>query len=213
MSTPFVLAFKRPATWWGIRVYYFIYIGGFGCLWPFMTLFYVRQGLTGTQIGILGSIGALVGLLAAPLWGRWGDRATSPHRLLQISLLTSMILMMVVSQQPAFLWIAVLIGQNEFMTAGSEPLSTVLALRPAGSRSNTGFGSIRLWGSLGWGIIVFVSGWVIERIGIFSAFVVFGLSMTASALVLGILYSPEEKRKGTKGPRPPQLMAVASATG
>jgi PPP family 3-phenylpropionic acid transporter len=97
--------------------------------------------------------------------------------------------MLIVSQQTVFLWIAVLIGLNEFATAGADPLSTVLALKPDQGGEASGFGSIRLWGSLGWAIVVFASGWIIERTGIFSAFVGYGLAMGASILLLGVLGS------------------------
>ncbi len=196
MDNPQTLPDPRSTAWWSIRLYYFIYIGGSGFLWPFLALFYARQGLSGTQIGVLGSIGALIALIAAPLWGRWSDRAVGPHRLLQLSFFASMISMLIVSQQTVFLIIALLIGLNEFATAGSDPLSTVLALKPGKGSNNTGFGSIRLWGSLGWAIVVFSSGWVIERTGIFSAFLGYAVAMAASILLLGMMVS--QRNRNTK---------------
>jgi PPP family 3-phenylpropionic acid transporter len=181
------LFMNRPSSWWRIRFYYFVFVGGIGFLTPFMTLFYNRQGLTGTQIGVIGSVGALVGLVAAPTWGRWGDSVGRPNRLLKFSFLISMVLMLIVSQQTSFLVIALIIGLNEITISGTEPLSTVLALKPMQGEKKSEFGSIRLWGSLGWAIIVYVSGWMIEHMGIFTAFVGYGFAMLLSAVMIGSL--------------------------
>ena len=58
-----------------IRIYYFLWIGAGGFLSPFVTLFYKARGLTGTEIGLLSTFGAITGMLAAPVWGR---RETHP---------------------------------------------------------------------------------------------------------------------------------------
>ena len=138
-------------------------------------------------------------MVSAPIWGRWSDRVAGPHRLLQVSFLASIILMLLVSQQTAFIWIAILIALERFATAGADPLSTVLALKPSDRGAEAGFGSIRLWGSLGWAIVVFASGWIIEQTGIFSAFVGYALATGAGILLLGVLSS---RRKPGGNPLP-----------
>jgi hypothetical protein len=49
------------------RAYYFSFLSGWGFILPFINLFYVSLGLSGTQIGIIGSISSVVGLIVSPI--------------------------------------------------------------------------------------------------------------------------------------------------
>ena len=82
-----------------IRAYYFILIGGGGFLFPFITIFYRRQGLSGTEIGIIGTIQAIAGLIAAPMWGRWSDATGRVRRLLQISFVLTAVSTLLLGRQ------------------------------------------------------------------------------------------------------------------
>ena len=70
-----------------IRLYFFIVTGASGFVIPFIGLFYQRQGLTGTQIGMLGTVTAITSLIAAPLWGRWSDQTAGPTQTTQSGIL------------------------------------------------------------------------------------------------------------------------------
>jgi hypothetical protein len=72
-----------------IRLDFFLWIGAGGFLSPFVTLFYKARGLTGTEIGLLSTFGAITGMLAAPVRGRWGDASRHPRRLIMVALLAS----------------------------------------------------------------------------------------------------------------------------
>lgn len=85
-----------------IRAYYFVLIGGWGFLYPFLSVFYRRQGLSGTEIGIIGTTQAVAALVAAPLWGRWSDASGRVRRLLQISFLLTAILTLILGRQNLF---------------------------------------------------------------------------------------------------------------
>jgi drug/metabolite transporter (DMT)-like permease len=49
------------------RAFYFAFVGGWGFILPFLNLFYISLGLSGTQIGTITSTSSIVGLLFAPL--------------------------------------------------------------------------------------------------------------------------------------------------
>jgi PPP family 3-phenylpropionic acid transporter len=153
-----------------LRFYYLTLGVGGGCLLPFLALFYQQQGLSGTQIGLLSTFAGLAALIAAPLWGRLSDTAARPRRLLQFELLVSACLMLVLSQQASFGAIAVVVVLDALMNAGSSPNSDALALVVL-SKVRSGFGSVRLFASLGWAVTAFVSGWLSERLGLIVAFV------------------------------------------
>lgn len=183
---------------WPIRLYYFLFIGAGGFLLPFFNLFLARQGLSGTQIGTIGTISSLTVLTAAPLWGRWGDQVAHPRRLLQVAFIGSAILNLLISQQSAFIWLALLVCLDGLAGAGIMPISDTLALGTSQQSKKGGFGSIRLWGSLGWAIIVMLSGWLIEHTSFFSAFVGYAVTFTLTALVIERLHgsiTPQNKKR------------------
>jgi PPP family 3-phenylpropionic acid transporter len=156
--------------YWSIRVFYFLFLGAFSFLTPFLTLFYRRQGLSGTQIGLLGTVGAIIGVVVAPQWGRWSDRLVHPRRLLQFAFMGSAVCYLVLSRQDVYVWMAFLVGLNAVLLSGIEPISDTMALKSGEGGERTRFGSIRLWGSLGWASVVYFAGVMIEKYGIRSAF-------------------------------------------
>lgn len=168
------------------RAYFFASIGAGGFIMPFLALFYQERGLSGSQIGLLVATAGIAGTLAAPIWGRRSDSSPHPRRLLQLALLGSGVCMLLLGLQTTFLWMAVFVASDALVGGGLEPLSTAQALAVT-NREKSGFGSIRLWGSLGWAIIAPISGWMIERRGLYSAFVGYFIGMLVSATILGLV--------------------------
>jgi MFS family permease len=183
---------------WSIRAYYFVFLGAFSFIMPYITLFFRRQGLNGTQIGLLGTISAVVGVVVAPLWGRWSDRIGHPRRLLQTAFFGSAICYLVLSRQDVYTWLAIIVGLNAFLISGIEPLSDTMAIKSDESGINIRFGSIRLWGSLGWASVVYFAGVVIEKSGIQSAFWGYAGFVFLTIIVLNFTLPGGKKREDTQ---------------
>src|SRR5688572_15875226 len=111
-----------------IRLYYLFWLGAGGFIYPFISLFYKEQGLSGTQMGLLGTVGSIIGLISAPLIGRISDNVSNPRRVLQVCLIGSSVLFLILSQQNIFLWIAVIIAFEAMIGAPIYPLSDAQAL-------------------------------------------------------------------------------------
>jgi hypothetical protein len=56
-------------------------------------------------------------------------------------------------------------------------------------QERAGFGSVRLWGSLGWAVTALLGGWLIERTGLFTMFAGYAISGFASIALLALLHS------------------------
>jgi predicted MFS family arabinose efflux permease len=152
-------------------------------------------------MGLLGTTASIIGLISAPLIGRISDNVSHPRRVLQICLIGSATLYLFLSQQHIFLWIAFIIALDALIGAPIYPLSDAEALKFA-SHQKEGYGSIRLWGSLGWAITAFVGGWVVEQTGLASVFYGYAISYVLCAVILiGITTPHELKQKGDE-PRP-----------
>lgn len=174
-----------------LKLFYLIYFGAGGFLLPFLNLFYERQGLSGTQIGMLGTVGAVTALLAAPLIGRMSDRMGNPRRLLQITLIFSAVFYLIISRQTMFLPIAVLTIFVTIADSGIGPLSTMLALDTGIEGQENRFGSVRVWGSLGWAIVVLIAGFLVEKYGLLTSFAGYAIMFVLSAGILFIFQTPK----------------------
>ena len=177
---------------WLIRLYFVLYYGAMGSINPFINLFYVSKHLSGTEIGLLGTIGALVGFLSAPIWGRLNDVARRPRVILQTALGLNSLIYYLLSQQNAFLYMAVIIGLNTLISSGISPQTQTQALIIA-EESDAGFGSIRMCGSLGWAITSVLSGLLVQKTGLISAFYAFGILNILGILALAFIRTPRRK--------------------
>ncbi len=66
--------------------------------------------------------------------------------------------------------------------SGVDPISDTLALRSGEGEKRGPFGSIRLWGSLGWALIAYIAGLMMEKFGIQDTQTVTLLALVTSTL-------------------------------
>lgn len=191
-----------------MRTYYLLWTGAGGFIFPFISLFYAERGLSGTQMGWLGTIGSLVGLVSAPLLGRISDNIPHPRRVLQLCLLGSGLLILLLSQQYLFGWMALIVAVESFVGAPIYPLSDAQALSISSEKE--GFGSIRLWGSLGWAVTAFVGGWMVSRAGLVSVFYGYALLYGLCLIVIGRIITPPKLVHRSNEPRLPFRMVLHS---
>ena len=59
---------------WITRIYYFMMLGGGGFAFPFMNLFFVRQGLNGQEIGLVVALNSAVALFSALIWTEYSSK-------------------------------------------------------------------------------------------------------------------------------------------
>jgi PPP family 3-phenylpropionic acid transporter len=168
------------------RAYYFAYLGGWGFILPFINLFYVGLGLNGKQIGTLSATSSLVGLVLAPLLVSEVKKHSRPERYLQWALALGAVAYLLIGQQQTFWPILVIVFFQALVMAGLVPLSDSMAVSVAAS-AGTGYGSVRVWSSVGWIVSVLSAGWLIERFGFSAGFggVAFGF-VAASTLIFMI---------------------------
>src|SRR5574342_1162280 len=144
------------------RVYYFTFMGGWGFVLPFMNLFYVSLGFSGKQIGLITSVSALVGMVASPLWVSEVKQHQHAQRFLQAAILLGAIGYFLIGNQKEFPYILLLVFLHSLAASGIMPLSDSMAVTVA-QEADTGYGSVRVWASLGWIISVLTSGRLLEH--------------------------------------------------
>ncbi len=184
-----------------LRLYYLLIGVGGGFLSPFLSLFYKQQGLSGTQIGLLATFAGMAALVAAPLWGRLSDAAAHPRRWLQLELIASCVCLLALSQQSAFLSIALFVVLNALMVAGSSPSSDALVMTVL-NKIRSGFGSVRLFASLGWAMAALLSGWLVEQLGLFVIFIGYIIGYGAGAGSINLMRLPPRSVARTLAQQP-----------
>jgi MFS family permease len=161
---------SRRRDLWLARLYYFTAMGGTGFIAPYLNLFFVRVGLSGTDIGLVAAVGSVAALVAAPVWASRSRTWRHPRAMLQLALTLVALSYLWLNAQRLFWGIALVMALRALVGSGISPLSDSLALAVTGA-NKTGFGSVRIWASLGWIFSVLVSGWLIERTGFVAAFI------------------------------------------
>jgi PPP family 3-phenylpropionic acid transporter len=132
-----------------VKALYFLYFAAVGGFFYYLFIYYNQIGLTSTQIGILSSLGPLIGILAGPLWGWVSDRLSITRPLFIFATAAGMAFIYILSTTVQFGWIMVLTILGSFFTT---PLMTLLdstTLLLLGERRDL-YGQQRLWGSAGY---------------------------------------------------------------
>jgi PPP family 3-phenylpropionic acid transporter len=151
------------------RAYYLTFMGGWGFILPFTNLFYVSLGLSGKQIGTIGSLSSIVGLVVSPIIVTEIKKLPQARTLLQMFLVLGAMGYLLLGRQTVFLFILIIIFFHAVLTTGIMPTSDSMAVTVA-QQAGTGYGSVRVWASVGWIVAVLSSGWLIERVGFGGAF-------------------------------------------
>src|SRR5215212_9940392 len=164
------------------RAYYFAFMGGWGFILPFINLFYVSLGLRGTQIGTIGSVSATVGLIVSPILVAEIKKRPQARGILQASLMLGSIFYFLLGQQASFYPIILIVFLQALVGAGVMPASDAMAVHVS-QEAGTGYGSVRVWASVGWILTVLTSGWLIERKGFEAGFLGVSLMWLTGALI------------------------------
>lgn len=152
------------------RSYYFSFMGGWGFILPFINLFYVSLGLSGTQIGTITSTSSLAGLLFAPIIVSEVKKRPQARSILQVLLFFGALGYYLLGQQTGYFPILVIVFFQALVGSSVMPVSDSMALSVS-RESGSGYGGIRVFASIGWIITVLISGWLIERFDFSAGFI------------------------------------------
>jgi predicted MFS family arabinose efflux permease len=152
------------------RLYYFAFMGGWGFILPFMNLFYVSLGFSGKQIGFIASTSAIVGMLVSPVWVSEVKKHPKSRRILQFALIFGAIGYYSIGLQKYFPFVLLVVFLHSLAASGIMPLSDSMAVTVSHEKGS-GYGSVRVWASLGWIVSLLSSGWLVARFGYIAGFI------------------------------------------
>ncbi|MFC1936480.1 MFS transporter [Chloroflexota bacterium] len=197
---------------WLIRLYYFVLFGALGYILPFLNLYYDRLGISAGHIGIFVTVNSVVSLIVSPMVGLMIGMFPKPVRIIQIELILSGIVLALIGLNESVPILALLVGLNALLFAGVYPTSISIAQSIAEhAPGKVGFGSIRLFGSLGWAIVTYGAGLAIEKYGMVVVFIGYGVFVLVGAWLLGCIKFTEEIGMGESESKGMKLTSVLSA--
>ncbi len=182
---------------------------GMGMVYPYINLYLTEVEFTGTMIGTLASVGAILTLVLTPLLNQIADRLMLHRRLLMFYLggfaLSSLLL--ATSQNHLLVILAVLLFRvtvSPSMTLGAQ-----LTLAKLTSIGKSIFGQLRSFTALGFALASAMAGQVYALGGYSLTFAV-GAVLALVSIQLSTTFSakPKEKVKPEPGPKQPRNSGI-----
>lgn len=152
-------------------VYNVFFFAGVAFFNPFLVLYFSSVGLTGAQIGVLGGIAPLITLISVPFWTGLADSLQRHRLVMSIALFMGALSAGAMGLFDSFLpiLIAMLLFALFFSPAASFADSATMFM--LGNRKEM-YGRVRMGGTFGFGIAATVAGFVAQRYGLPTAFLV-----------------------------------------
>lgn len=136
-----------------LGAFWLFYLGGLGVFFPYYSL-YLREnaGLSGTQVGLVLAALPLVGMVAQPFWGQIADRSGRRARVLSALAFAAAVLQWSLGFAAGFRGLLLLTAAFAFFHMAVIPMAVSVSLATLGS--SAAFGRIRVWGTLGFLLLV-----------------------------------------------------------
>ncbi|MBU9712365.1 MFS transporter [Evansella tamaricis] len=166
---------------WKLKGFLFFFHSSMTILVSYMPIYFQSQGLSGSQIGSLLAIGPAAAIIAQPFWGFMSDKWKTVKRVLLICLTSALGAGFLLFQMTEFFLLMAMMTVFFSFTSPVGGLGDSLAQKVS-VRTNVSFGSIRMWGSLGFGISSLVGGYIFAIIGIGNIYYVYAFFLVIAAL-------------------------------
>ena len=159
----------------------------FSTFLPFFVLWLRDRGFSPSEIGVILSSSALVGVIAAPVWSSVADRRAGTVRTLQLAFVSAAVLAIALALTgSAFLAVVGVAAALAVAQAPPSPLTDALAMRTLGPERLHGYGSFRLWASFGWGVGSIAFGALFQAAGLGLMLPVYAAGAVGAAAYVGL---------------------------
>lgn len=168
---------------------FYLATGLTGGIWgPYLSLLLTQDGLSSAAIGSIFAIGTIVAIVVQPLWGVVVDRYRVTRVLLMLSAVAPASLA-VLFNLSAPLVIAAAFAVTNVFTAPQAPVADAFAVAAANS-AGTSYGTIRMFGSLGYAIASYAGGLYLVNHSIRTLWIPYALFGIAGGAVAWLLPRP-----------------------
>ena len=173
-------------------LFFLLFFAGLGLIMPFLSLQFRAVGYNGVQISLLNMLSAFAVILTAPQYGLIFDRSKDKRLILLISLAISTVTLFLIPYLRAFWAMLVIYTINRVIVSSSITASENLSYQVSADKNGeekAAFGSLRMWGSLGFALTALLGGKIFQDYGLLLNDRIF-LGFMAAAFVV-LLLMPE----------------------
>lgn len=183
---------------WAAKLYYFSFFAAIGALAPYFNIFLQQRGLSGAEIGLLGSLPPLISLAANPFWGTLADRFQLHQVVLALCALAAGLLSIPFVWQENFFPILLLLLAMIFFRTPVPPLldSAVMGML---ARNGGSYGRQRLFGSVGFLLTSYGLGQVMTAHDLDLIFWVHGALLAVGCTLLSFLLPFDRHSDSSEG--------------
>ncbi len=148
----------------GMWLSFFIYWGGAAAILPYMSVYFESVGLKGGQIGQLNSIPYFITLISSMTFAFISDVLKKHLAVLRLCVVGLIIILFIFPSISGFTAFIPIVLLYSIFSAPANPIldQTTLAVLDNPEK----YGTIRAGGSIGWGIMALVTGYLIDNLGI-----------------------------------------------
>jgi PPP family 3-phenylpropionic acid transporter len=143
----------RTVPYWRLSGFYFFYFAFVGAMAPYWGLYLKSLGFAAFQIGVLMSLLQVMRMFAPNVWGHIADATGRRVAIVRTAALVCLISYLGVFFGQSFWWMFAVMSLISFFWSAPLPLVEATTLTHLGSRTDR-YGRIRLWGSIGFILVV-----------------------------------------------------------
>jgi len=179
------LPYRRLA---GFYFFYFAYIGAFA---PFFAIYLDGVGLSAAEIGTVMALPPVTRALAPYFWGWLADALGRRLGLVRATAVAGLVCWLGLFASTTFLWICAVVLATGFFLSAALPMVEAVTLAHLGEHTGR-YGTIRLWGSIGYIIAVVGVGYALD---LFPARTVLWIATAALLGTLGFAWLVPDARQ------------------
>jgi PPP family 3-phenylpropionic acid transporter len=170
------------------KLSYLLFFAAIGILFNYYALYLQRVGLSGTQVGIVLAVLPLARVLSQPFWGLIGDIYRLRRVILSAACFGSALAALALDRSDGFGWLLGVTVVLAILNGPIGPFCDALTLEHLERESRRQeFGSLRLWGSVGFAVASFVIGALVIGDSIRSIIYLYSGTMALMGLVTATL--------------------------
>lgn len=166
-----------------LRGFNFSYFSLFALFISFVPVYCSQIGISGTNIGFILGAGSIISIVSQPLWGMVSDKLRTIKTVLMLILAVSIVIGTLLYQASHIWSLSLLVALMYLFYLPTDPLVESLNFQTS-QRERISYGSVRMYGALGYAVTSLLAGFSIQQWGMGSLSWIF-LGFGVVTLLLG----------------------------
>jgi len=147
-----------------LKLFWFVYMGAVGIFFPYFSLYLKENaGMTGTELGWILATLPLVSIFGPPLWGHVADRTGARSHIVAFLALSSVLGYLWLAAAKGFVAILLATATLALFSSAVLPITISVSLAALREAGPYGFGFVRVWGTVGYFMLVLAFPWMLTR--------------------------------------------------